>query len=77
LPHPDVNALIDHLNRSAHRPITPEKSDGANTGAPFERDVCAALEEFGLMATRKGGEGEPDVIAIAPMGAATFSVAFE
>ncbi|MBC5827939.1 MAG: hypothetical protein GIW99_09720 [Candidatus Eremiobacteraeota bacterium] len=34
-PHPDVDALIDHLRKSARREIAPDPSDGPNTGAPF------------------------------------------
>jgi len=65
------------LEASAHRRTAPEADDGPNIGAPFERDVAAAFEALGFHAKRLGGEREPDVVAIAPLGDRAYTVIVE
>ena len=75
--NPAVEALIARLEASAHRGTPPEPGDGPNIGAPFERDVAAAFAALGFDAKRMGGEGEPDVVAIAPLGDRAYTVVVE
>jgi hypothetical protein len=72
-----VEALIVRLGASAHRRTPADADDGPNIGAPFERDVAAAFAALGLRAERMGGEGEPDVVATAPLGDRAYTVVVE
>ncbi|MBV8369692.1 MAG: restriction endonuclease [Candidatus Eremiobacteraeota bacterium] len=72
-----TEALIARLEASVHRLTPPEPGDGPNVGAPFERDVAAAFEALGFAAKRMGGEGEPDVVATAPLGDRAYTVVVE
>jgi Restriction endonuclease len=74
---PAIEALIARLNASAHRRTPPEPDDGPNIGAPFERDVAAAFTALGFTARRMGGQGEPDVVATAPLGDRAYTVVVE
>ncbi|MDP9025518.1 MAG: hypothetical protein M3N13_09115, partial [Candidatus Eremiobacteraeota bacterium] len=75
--NPAIEALIARLEASAHRRTPPEPGDGPNVGAPFERDVTAAFDALGFRANRMGGEGEPDVVATAPLGDRAYTVIVE
>ena len=75
--NPAVEALIARLDASAHRRTPAEPGDGPNIGAPFERDVAAAFTALGFDARRMGGEGEPDVVATAPLGDHAYTVVVE
>jgi hypothetical protein len=72
-----IDPLIAELRASVVRdtPATPD--DGPNIGAPFERAVAQAFAMLGLDARRLGGEGEPDVVAMAPLGSLMYRVAVE
>lgn len=72
-----LDALIAELRAAVVRNVPADPADGPNIGAPFERAVANALAYLGLAAQRLGGEGEPDVVATAPLGAAAYRVAFE
>jgi DNA primase len=72
-----VDTLIARLRAAVVRDVPADPEDGPNIGAPFERAVADALGFLGLAAQRLGGEGEPDVVATAPMGVAAYRVAFE
>jgi hypothetical protein len=74
---PAIEALIARLTASAHRRTPPEPDDGPNIGAPFERDVAAAFTALGFTARRMGGQGEPDVVATAPLGDRAYTVVVE
>jgi hypothetical protein len=77
-PHnPAIDALIARLQSSAYRRTLPEPGDGPNIGAPFERDVAAAFTALGFTARRMGGQGEPDVVATAPLGDRAYTVIVE
>ncbi len=54
-----------------------EPDDGPNIGAPFERDVTAAFTALGFAARRMGSQGEPDVVATAPLGDRAYTVVVE
>ncbi|MDB5072046.1 MAG: hypothetical protein JWM87_3157 [Candidatus Eremiobacteraeota bacterium] len=75
--NPRIEALIARLEASAHRRTPPEPGDGPNIGAPFERDVAAAFTALGFTAKRMGGQGEPDVVATAPLGDRAYTVVVE
>jgi hypothetical protein len=75
--NPAIDALIARLEASAHRLTPAQADDGPNIGAPFERDVAAAFESLGFSTKRMGGEGEPDVVATAPLGDRAYSVVVE
>jgi hypothetical protein len=72
-----IEALVARLAASAHRQTPAAPGDGGDIGAPFERDVAAAFTALGLNARRLGGEGEPDVIATAPLGDHAYTVVVE
>ena len=74
---PAIEALIVRLQSSAYRRTPVQPDDGPNIGAPFERDVAAAFEALGFRAKRMGGEGEPDVVATAPLGDRAYTVVVE
>jgi DNA primase len=79
-PAPDrslLDPLIAQLRAAAHRATPPDPDDGPNVGAPFERAVSDAFAFLGLDAKRLGGEGEPDVVATAPLGASAYHVVVE
>lgn len=75
--NPAIEALIARLQSSAVRRTPPEPNDGPNIGAPFERDVAAAFNALGFTAKRMGGQGEPDVVATAPLGDHAYTVVVE
>ncbi len=75
--NPAVEALIARLEASAHRLTPAQPGDGPNIGAPFERDVASAFEFLGFRTKRMGGEGEPDVVATAPLGDHAYTVIVE
>ena len=78
LPRDDqIESLIARLRQSAYRRTPAEPRDGGDLGAPFEHDVAAAFAVFGLRAKRLGGEGEPDVVATAPLGDRAYTVVVE
>jgi bifunctional non-homologous end joining protein LigD len=72
-----IDPLIAELRASVVRdtPATPD--DGPNIGAPFERAVAQAFAMLGLDTVRLGGEGQPDVVATAPLGSLMYRVAVE
>lgn len=72
-----IEALVVRLRASAYRRTAPEAGDGGDIGAPFERDVAAAFAALGFLARRLGGEGEPDVVATAPLGDRAYTVVVE
>ena len=72
-----IEALIARLAASAYRKTPLEPGDGPNTGAPFERDVAAAFAALGMRAERLGGEGAPDVVAVAPLGDRAYTIVVE
>ncbi len=72
-----LDALIAQLRAAVVRNVPADPADGPNIGAPFERAVAEALAYLGLGAQRLGAEGEPDVVATAPLGALAYQVAFE
>jgi hypothetical protein len=72
-----IEALIVRLASSAYRKTPLELGDGPNTGAPFERDVAAAFAALGMRAERLGGEGAPDVVAVAPLGDRAYTIVVE
>jgi len=74
---PAIEALIARLTASAHRRTPAEPDDGPNIGAPFERDIAAAFAALGFTAKRMGGQGEPDVVATAPLGDRAYTVVVE
>jgi hypothetical protein len=76
-PNPELDSFIGRLRASSRREIKADPDDGTNLGAPFERDVTRAFEMLGLMAERRGGEGEPDVVVTAPLGSSSFVVSVE
>lgn len=66
----------------------PQKSDAAadaivarlragDPGTPFELAVADALTFLGLAVDHDGRQGEPDVVATAPLGAKAYTVVFE
>lgn len=73
----EIEALIARLRQSAYRRTATGPGDGGDVGAPFERDVTAAFAALGLRAKRFGGEGEPDVVAVAPLGDRAYTVVVE
>jgi hypothetical protein len=73
----EIEAIVARLEASAHRRTPPEPGDGPNVGAPFERDVAAAFAALGFDAQRMGGQGEPDVVATAPLGDRAYTVIVE
>lgn len=75
--NPAIEALIARLEASARRRTPVEAGDGPNIGAPFERDVAAAFTALGFRTERLGGEGEPDVVATAPLGDRAYTVVVE
>jgi Restriction endonuclease len=75
--NPAIEALIASLQSSAYRRTPAQPGDGPNIGAPFERDVAAAFGALGFRAKRMGGEGEPDVVATAPLGDRAYTVVVE
>jgi hypothetical protein len=75
--NPEIETLIGRLEDSARRRTPSRPGDGPNVGAPFERDVASAFEALGFDVRRMGGEGEPDVIAIAPLGDRSYTVVVE
>ena len=72
-----IETLIARLAASAFRKAALEPGDGPNIGAPFERDVAEAFAALGLRAERLGGEGQPDVVATAPLGDRAYTVVVE
>jgi hypothetical protein len=72
-----IETLIARLAASAFRKAALEPGDGPNIGAPFERDVADAFAALGLRAERLGGEGQPDVVATAPLGDRAYTVVVE
>jgi DNA primase len=72
-----LDPLIAALRSAVVRqtPATPD--DGPNIGAPFERAVAEAFTFLGLDSTRLGGEGEPDVVATAPLGSLMYRTVVE
>ncbi len=74
---PAIEALIAKMEMSAHRRTPPEPEDGPNDGAPFERDVAEAFAALGFRAKRLGGQGQPDVVATAPLGDRAYTVIVE
>jgi hypothetical protein len=74
---PAIAALVARLAASAYGKAALEPGDGANIGAPFERDIAAAFAALGLRAERFGGEGAPDVVVTAPLGDRAYTVVVE
>ena len=72
-----LDALIATLRATVVRETPAAADDGPNIGAPFERAVADAFAFLGLDATRLGGEGEPDVVATAPLGSQMYRVGVE
>jgi DNA primase len=77
VPDAETEALVARLARSSVRDVAPEADDGPDIGAPFERDVALAFARLGLRAERRGGEGEPDVVATAALGDGAYTVVVE
>jgi len=74
---PAIESLIARLASSVHRRTPARDDDGPNVGAPFERDVADAFTALGFDVRRLGGEGEPDVVATAPLGDRAYAVVVE
>lgn len=72
-----IDPLIATLRATVVRETPATADDGPNIGAPFERAVADAFAFLGLDSTRLGGEGEPDVVAMAPLGALMYRVVVE
>jgi DNA primase len=79
-PVPDrsaIDPLLATLRATVVRSTPAPADDGPNIGAPFERAVADAFAFLGLDSTRFGGEGEPDVVATAPLGSLAYRVVVE
>jgi len=72
-----LDALIAKLRSAVIREMPASPADGPNIGAPFERAVAEAFTFLGLDASRLGGEGEPDVVATAPLGSLLYRTVVE
>ena len=73
----ELTRFIDYLDKASARLVPGQDGDGYNVGAEFERATCDAFTRLGFIATRQGGEGHPDVLAVAPLGDATYRVVVE
>jgi Holliday junction resolvase len=73
----ELTRFIDYLEKASARLVPGKDDDGYNVGAEFERAACDAFARLGFIATREGGEGQPDVLAVAPLGDATYRVVVE
>jgi hypothetical protein len=79
-PAPDrsvLDSLIATLRAAVVRQVPASAADGPNIGAPFERAVSDAFTFLGFDAMRLGGEGEPDVVATAPLGSLMYRTVVE
>jgi hypothetical protein len=73
----ELKTFIDYLDKASARLVPGKDDDGYNVGAEFERATCDAFTRLGFIATREGGEGQPDVLAIAPLGDDAYRVVVE
>ncbi len=74
---PGTERIIQNLVNFSRRRATPDSAGQSNIGAPFEQAVTSALGYLGLLVTHDGRQGEPDVVAIAPLGSRTYTAIFE
>jgi hypothetical protein len=75
--HPGLDALVARLRSDVVRAGAADGADHAAAGAPFEESVAAAMRFLGFEAQRLGGQGQPDVVATAPLGDRAYRIAFE
>jgi hypothetical protein len=75
--YPELNALVARLRADVRREGAATDATNAEAGLPFEESVAAAMQFLGLDAHRLGGQGEPDVVALAPLGDRAYRVAIE
>ncbi len=68
-----LDGLIAQLRAAVVRNVPADPADGPNIGAPFERcgGRCAGVSRA-CGANGWGAEGEPDVVATAPLGALAY-----
>jgi Holliday junction resolvase len=73
----ELKTFIEYLEKASARLVPGKDDDGYNIGAEFERATCDAFARLGFIAIREGGEGQPDVLAIAPLGDDTYRAVIE
>jgi hypothetical protein len=75
--HPELEELVARLRADVMRAHALPDDTDTQAGKAFEEAVTTALRFLGYEAQRLGGQGEPDVVATAPLGDRTYRVAFE